>query len=140
MMSDQDGHTVSSAVLLRSDTLALLSLVFPPVSLHRFTLTGDGEGEGEREGEGGDVLIINLIEECLLMTALASLGMIGSSVYNAAASVIRFLYVRSSLQQEINEVYKRTQFVYLSLFITGLLCLVHITDFYFYQTTRSTSH
>ena len=94
----------------------------------------------EREREGGDVLIINLIEECLLMTALASLGMIGSSVYNAAASVIRFLYVRSSLQREINEVYKRTQFVYLSLFITGLLCLVHITDFYFYQATRSTSH
>ena len=73
------------------------------------------------------------------MTSLTSVGLIGSSVYNAAASVIRYLYVRSSLQQEINEVYKRTQFVYLALFVTGFLCLVHVTDFYFYQATRSTS-
>ena len=81
-------------------------------------------------------MLPNCFQECLLMTALTSLGLIGSSVYNAAASVIRFLYVRSSLQQEINEVYKRTQFVYLSLFITGLLCLVHVTDLYFYQASR----
>ena len=73
------------------------------------------------------------------MTFLHSLGLIGSSVYNAAASVIRFLYVKSSLQQEVHEVYKRTQFVYLSLFITGLLCLVHVTDLYFYQASRFTT-
>ena len=76
-------------------------------------------------------------QECLLMTFLTSLGLIGSSVYNAAASVIRYLYVRSSLQQEINEVYKRSQFVYLSLVVTGLLCLTHVTDFYVYQSARS---
>ena len=71
------------------------------------------------------------------MTSLTSVGLIGSSVYNAAASVIRYLYVRSSLQREINEVYKRTQFVYLALFVTGFLCLLHVTDFYFYQASRS---
>ena len=70
------------------------------------------------------------------MTAVHSLGLIGSSVYNAAASVIRYLYVRSSLQHEINEVYKRTKFVYLALFITGSLCLVHVTDFFLYQANR----
>lgn len=70
------------------------------------------------------------------MTFLTSLGLIGSSVYNAAASVIRYLYVRSSLQQEINEVYKRNQFVYLSLVVTGLLCLTHVTDFYVHQSAR----
>ena len=92
----------------------------------------------ERQEGVDDVHLNKCIEECLLMTFLTSLGLIGSSVYNAAASVIRYLYVRSSLQREINEVYKRSQFVYLSLFVTGFLCLVHVTDFYFYQATRST--
>ena len=67
------------------------------------------------------------------MTFLTSLGLIGSSVYNAAASVIRSLYVRSSLQQEISEAYKRTRFLYLALGTGGVLCFVHIADFYYSQ-------
>ena len=47
------------------------------------------------------------------MTAANLFPQIASLVYSASTSLIRFLYVRSSLQENIQEVYRRNQFTLL---------------------------
>ena len=70
------------------------------------------------------------MQQCLLMTGLINLCMIGSIIGCAGTAIIRYFYIRTSLQQEINEAYKRTKFLYLALSISGILCFVHIADFF----------
>ena len=67
------------------------------------------------------------------MTGLINLCMIGSAIYCAGTALIRYNYIRNSLQQEISEAYKRTRFLYLALGTGGVLCFVHIADFYYSQ-------
>ena len=50
------------------------------------------------------------LQECFLMTAMNLIPQIASLMYNASTTLIRFLYVRSSLQTNIQEVYRRNQF------------------------------
>ena len=47
------------------------------------------------------------------MTAVNLIPQISSLVYSASTTLIRFLYVRSSLQENIQEVYRRNQFTLL---------------------------
>ena len=56
-ISPQDGHPVSSAVFLCSDSLAILPHVFPTVSPPRLAFTWDGEGEEWRGWNGRNNLI-----------------------------------------------------------------------------------
>ena len=67
------------------------------------------------------------------MTGLINLCMIGSAIYCAGTAVIRYIYIRTSLQQEVNEAYKRTKFLYLAISTGGILCIVHVGDFYHSQ-------
>ena len=70
------------------------------------------------------------LQQCLLMTGLINLCMIGSAIGCAGTAIIRYFYIRTSLQREINEAYKRTKFLYLALSSGGILCFVHIADFF----------
>ena len=58
-----------------------------------------------------------MFQECFLMTAMHIIPQVQSLVYNASTCLIRFLYVRSSLQVNIQEVYKRNQFTLMFILI-----------------------
>ena len=77
------------------------------------------------------------IQECLLMTGLINLCMIGSAIYCAGTAMIRYIYIRTSLQQEINEAYKRTKFLYLALSTGLILCFIHVGAFFYSQYGKS---
>ena len=51
---------------------------------------------------------------------------LASLAYNASASLIRFLFVSSSLKRNVQEVYKRNQFTFTFLFICESINLIHI--------------
>ena len=67
------------------------------------------------------------------MTGLINLCNVGSAIGCAGTALIRYFYIRTSLQQEINEAYKRTKFLYLALSVSGILFSVHIADFFLSQ-------
>merc|ERR1712018_698514 len=55
---------------------------------------------------------IDLEMECFLMVTILSSQQITSLMYGASSSFIRFLYVCSSLQRDVQSVYQRTQFTF----------------------------
>ena len=71
------------------------------------------------------------------MTGLINLCMIGSAIYCAGTAMIRYIYIRTSLQQEINEAYKRTKFLYLALSTGLILCFIHVGAFFYSQYGKS---
>ena len=64
------------------------------------------------------------------MTGTTALCVVGSVIYCAGTAVIRYIYIRTSLMQEINETYKRTKFLYFGLSTGLILCLIHIGEFF----------
>ena len=66
--------------------------------------------------------------ECLLMSTTITLCLTGSIIYHAATALIRYLYVKSSLQVNIQQVYKKDQFIVFSIVLTQTCQLIHVLN------------
>ena len=67
------------------------------------------------------------------MTAVNLIPQIASLVYSASTSLIRFLYVRSSLQENIQEVYRRNQFTLSFVAIGEGITILNIISAIYYR-------
>ena len=64
---------------------------------------------------------------------------LASLAYNASASLIRFLYVNSSLKRNVQEVYRRNQFTFTFMFICESINLIHILSAILFRYRESDS-
>ena len=53
--------------------------------------------------------------------------------YSTAASLIRYMYVRSSLQIDVQEVIKKNQFIYKSIFLVESLNMFNYVSVFYHQ-------
>ena len=53
--------------------------------------------------------------------------------YSTAASCIRYMYVRSSLQIDVQEVIKKNQFIYKSIFLVESLNVFNYVSVFYHQ-------
>ena len=53
--------------------------------------------------------------------------------YSTAASTIRYMYVRSSLQIDVQEVIKKNQFIYKSIFLVESLNVFNYVSVFYHQ-------
>ena len=67
------------------------------------------------------------------MTAMNLIPQIASIVYNASTTLIRFLYVRSSLQVNVQEVYRRNQFTLMFVAIGEGINIINLTSAVYYR-------
>ena len=67
------------------------------------------------------------------MTAMHLIPQIQSLVYNASTCLIRFLYVRSSLQVNIQEVYRRNQFTLMFILIGEGINVFNLVSALYYR-------
>ena len=67
----------------------------------------------------------------LVHTTLNSLS------YSAATAIIRYVYVRSSLQVDIQDVLKRNAFIFKAIFIVESIGLINLYSFYDLQKGKS---
>ena len=74
-----------------------------------------------------------VFQECFLMTAMHLIPQIQSLVYNASTCLIRFLYVRSSLQVNIQEVYRRNQFTLMFILIGEGINVFNLVSALYYR-------
>ena len=77
-----------------------------------------------------------LFQECFLMTATHLIPQIASLVYNASTCLIRFLYVRSSLQVNIQEVYRRNQFTLMFILIGEGINVFNLVSALYYRKIK----
>ena len=73
------------------------------------------------------------------MTILKVTSEVASLIYNASTSLIRFLYVRSSLQSNIQEVYKRNQFTIMFVVIGEGINVINLLSAIYYRDLFSIS-
>ena len=57
--------------------------------------------------------------------------------YSAATAIVRYVYVRSSLQVSVQEVLKRNAFIFKSIFIVEFIGLVNTYSNYMWQRGKS---
>ena len=67
------------------------------------------------------------------MTAATAHVTVNSLFYSAAATIIRYIFIRSSLQPNIQEVLKRDAFVYKSMFIVESMGCYNLISFFLLQ-------
>ena len=73
------------------------------------------------------------------MTILKVTSEVASLIYNASTSLIRFLYVRSSLQSNVQEVYKRNQFTIMFVVIGEGINVINLLSAIYYRELFSIS-
>ena len=79
------------------------------------------------------------MQECILMTGMLATTAIASLFYNAAASCIRYLYVRTSLQLHVQETIRRNQFIYKAMVLVESLNLFNLASVFLYQRGKTGS-
>ena len=67
------------------------------------------------------------------MTAATAYATVNSLFYSAAATIIRYIFIRTSLQPDIQEVLKRDAFVFKSMFIVESMGCYNLLTFFFIQ-------
>ena len=67
------------------------------------------------------------------MSVATAHGTVNSLFYSAASTIIRYIFVRTSLQPDIQDVLKRDAFVYKSIFIIESLGCYNLLTFFFIQ-------
>ena len=67
------------------------------------------------------------------MTVATAHGSINSLFYSAASTIIRYIFVRTSLQPDIQEVLKRDAFVFKSIFTVESMGCYNLLTFFFIQ-------
>ena len=73
------------------------------------------------------------------MTAATAYSTVNSLFYSAAATIIRYIFIRSSLQPQIQEVLKRDAFVFKSMFIVESLGCYNLLSFFILARGKSSS-
>ena len=73
------------------------------------------------------------------MTAATAYTTVNSLFYSAAATIIRYIFIRSSLQPQIQEVLKRDAFVFKSMFIVESLGCYNLLSFFILARGKSSS-
>ena len=67
------------------------------------------------------------------MTVATAHGSVNSLFYSAASTIIRYNFVRTSLQPDIQEVLKKDAFIYKSIFIVESMGCYNLLTFFFIQ-------
>ena len=88
-----------------------------------------------QSGPGNNTELI--FQNCLLMTFGLLHTTLNSLSYSAATAIIRYLYVRSSLQNSVQEVFKRNAFMFQSIFIVEFVGLFNVFSLYIMQRGKS---
>ena len=78
-----------------------------------------------------------IFQNCLLMTFGLLHTTLNSLSYSAATAIIRYVYVRSSLQTSVQEVFKRNAFMFKSIFIVEFVGLINVFSLYIMQRGKS---
>ena len=73
------------------------------------------------------------------MTGMLATTAIASLFYNTAASCIRYLYVRTSLQVHVQETIRRNQFIYKAMVLVESLNLFNLASVFLYQRGKTGS-
>ena len=67
------------------------------------------------------------------MTVATAHGSVNSLFYSAASTIIRYCFIRTSLQPDVQEVLKRDAFVFKSMFIVESLSAYNLLTFFLIQ-------
>ena len=67
------------------------------------------------------------------MTVATAHGSVNSLFYSAASTIIRYCFIRTSLQPDVQEVLKRDAFVFKSVFIVESLSAYNLLTFFLIQ-------
>ena len=83
---------------------------------------------------GGKLVVHNIyfwfLQACnLQVAAITSLGA-GAIIYDCGTSLVRYLYIRSSLATSIQEVLKRDSFIIKSIVIGEFICVFNFASFF----------
>ena len=78
-----------------------------------------------------------IFQNCLLMTIGLLHTTLNSLSYSAATAIIRYVYVRSSLQNSVQEVLKRNAFMFKLIFIVEFFGLFNVFSLYIMQRGKS---
>ena len=70
-------------------------------------------------------------QDCYAMLAVVNFIGVGPIFYSCGTAVVRYLYVRSSFEVNIQEVLKRDSFIFKSLFIGECVNLFNLGSFHF---------
>ena len=83
------------------------------------------------------MIILSILQNCWLMTIGLVHTTLNSLSYSAATAIIRYVYVRSSLQVNIQEVLKRNAFIFKAIFIVECIGFFNLYSFYVLQKGKS---
>ena len=75
-------------------------------------------------------------QECFLMVVTLTHTSVNSVFYSAATAVIRYVYIKTSLQANIQATLKRTAFMWKSVFIVESLGCYNLLSFYLFQRNK----
>ena len=78
-----------------------------------------------------------LCQNCWLMTIGLVHTTLNSLSYSAATAIIRYVYVRSSLQANRQEVLKRNAFIFKAIFIVESIGFINLYSFYVLRKEHS---
>ena len=67
------------------------------------------------------------------MTVATAHGTVTGLFYSAASTIIRYIFVRTSLQPDIQDILKRDAFVYKSIFVVESLGMYNLFTFFLIQ-------
>ena len=73
------------------------------------------------------------LQDCFILVAALNTICIGSVIYSSGTSLVRYLYVRSSLRTEVQDILKRDSFIISSIVVGECINLFNWGSFYYQQ-------
>ena len=77
-----------------------------------------------------------IFKECLMMTGTIYVTVFASLMYTAFTALIRFLYVSSSLKKDVQDVYRKDEFIFLFICLGEGLSIFNIVTYILQQNGK----
>ena len=74
-----------------------------------------------------------IFQDCFILVASLNTICVGSVIYSSGTSLVRYLYVRSSLRTEVQDILKRDSFIISSIVVGECINLFNWGSFYYQQ-------
>ena len=75
----------------------------------------------------------NILQDCFILVSALNTICVGSIIYSSGSSLVRYLYVRSSLRTEVQNILKRDSFIISSIVVGECINLFNWGSFYYQQ-------
>ena len=75
----------------------------------------------------------NILQDCFILVSALNTICVGSVIYSSGTSLVRYLYVRSSLRTEVHDILKRDSFIISSIVVGECINLFNWGSFYYQQ-------